>query len=164
MEGVHKSRLPGKCQLELRTTALMELPSVPLPRPPFSLSCSFSTGLERVNLCTQPAAHVWSTAQKPLAAEDHAYSAEDQPHMEMEFSKRKPKICAKNLAALPASAVSCRTKGRSNSLPNMTHGPGDKRPEGKFSKNVLLQIFHGKILPGARRNKSSSSIFFDDRV
>lgn len=136
LEAGHKFRRPDYSHAELRTTALIELPSAPLPRPPFSLSCSFSAGLERVSLCTQPPADVWTTTQRPFA-----YPG----------------------SSVPAEAVSLRTKGRSNSLPNMTQGPGDRKPEGKSSKNMLLQIIHGKILPGARRNRSSSSIFQDDR-
>ena len=160
IEALHKSRR-DKCHLELRTTALIELPAAPLPRPPFSLSCSFSTGLERVSLCAQPSTHLWSTSQKPPAVEDQNCPGEEPPSVE-ESPRRKAKTCVRSHGGLPSSAATCRSKRRSNSLPNMTHGPFDKKTDGKFSKNVLLQLFQGRILPGARRNKSSSSIFHDD--
>ncbi|KAK8385768.1 hypothetical protein O3P69_016498 [Scylla paramamosain] len=160
IEALHKSRR-DKCHLELRTTALIELPAAPLPRPPFSLSCSFSTGLEQVSLCAQPSAHLWSTSQMPPAPDDQTCPAEEPP-TEEESPRRKSKTCARSHAGLPAAAATFRSKGRSNSLPNMTHGPCDRKAEGKFSRNVLLQLFQGRILPGARRNKSSSSIFHDD--
>lgn len=78
--------------------------------------------------------------------------------MEPESPRRKT-----NNSPLAAAPVSWRTKGRSNSLPNMTHGPADRKFDGRFSKYMLLQVFHGKIMPGARRNRSSSSIFQNDR-
>lgn len=155
LETGHKFRRPDDCQMELRTTALIELPSAPLPRRPFSLSCSFSTGLERVGLSKRPLSHVWTTTQRPFTIENDACYLSP---MEVESSRKK----TKNLT-VPDAAVKWRTKGRSNSLPNMTYGPADRKPDGKFSKNTLLQIFQGKILLSARRNKSSSSIFQDDK-
>lgn len=155
LEAAQKSRRQDDFQLELRTRALIELPSAPLPKPRFSLSCSFSAGLERVSLCTQPPAQVWATSQSPFIIENDACT---HSHVETESLSRMT-----NNSSAAAAAVSWRTKGRSNSLPNMIHGPADRRLDGKFSKNMLLQILHGKILPGARRNRSSSSIFQNDR-
>ncbi|XP_045121530.1 melanopsin-like [Portunus trituberculatus] len=158
IEALHKSRR-DKCHLELRTTALIELPAAPLPRPPFSLSCSFSTGLERVSLCAQRSA-LWSTSQMPPAPEDQNCSAEEPPSVES--PRKKAKTCTRSHGGLPTATATCRSKGRSNSLPNMTQSSCDRKLDGKFSRNVLLQLFQGRILPGARRNKSSSSIFHDD--
>lgn len=155
-EAAQKSRRQDDFQLELRTRALIELPSAPLPKPRFSLSCSFSADLERVSLCTQPSAHVWTTSQRPFMIENDAYT---RSHVEAESLSRT----TTNNSSAAAAAVGWRTKGRSNSLPDMIHASADRRLDGKFSKNMLLQIFQGKILPGARRNRSSSSIFQNDR-
>lgn len=150
LEAAQKSRRQDDFQLELRTRALIELPTAPLPKPRFSRSCSFSAGLERVSLCTQPPAHVWTTSQTPFMIENDAHT---HSHVEAESLSRTA-----NNSSAAAAAVGWRTKGRSNSLPIMIHAPADR----KFSKNMLLQIFQGKILPGARRNRSSSSIFQND--
>lgn len=157
LEAAQKSRRQDDFQLELRTRALIELPTAPMPKPRFSLSCSFSADLERVSLCTQPPAQVWATSQRPFIIEHDAHT----PHLHVEAESQSR--TTKNSSAAAAAAVGWRSKGRSNSLPNMIHDHADRRFDGKFSKTMLLQIFQGKIIPGARRNRSSSSILQNDR-
>ncbi|XP_071520529.1 uncharacterized protein [Panulirus ornatus] len=180
------SRRARAAHTELQTTVLIEFPNARFPKLPFPLSRSLENGVEELSVhSSEPSsatnARSSQATQKVVPPSQDRYASSNNGPLENQSSeevsspnhKEDNKVDYKRcfakcvLPGQPAAAAlrseRGRAKRRSNSLPNMNHNNGDKKVEGRFPKNVLLQLFHGKILHSARRNKSQSSLYHDER-
>ncbi|KAG7154882.1 Opsin Rh5-like [Homarus americanus] len=167
---------------ELQTTVLIEFPRGGIPKAPFSHSCSFGNGVEELSKKhSQNPARVWRSSQllkedstkavcpNNNSTEEHYRDESDVPKLSEGNKVDYRSYLPITLLSIPPVSSACRlsmvrAKGRSNSLPNMTQSNGDKKEDGgKFPKNVLLQLFYGKLLYNGRKNKSHSSLYQDER-